>query len=193
MWKRLLPVCLSLLLLAIAGADKGAQAIDLDAFAKQPGVEVTSRIVGDKKVTSYAKAGVVYEKWPDYIVSIDQTGLGAVLCAWTIYVDVMLAAEACFPDSHAEIRKHLVEGVDAMNDFIVANNPDPVKKADLENQIAKRRAEKFSRLPASVIGTQQCPLSDFVRNFEKGTPEEWRASISKMLSVPRPPVMNPCL
>ena len=191
MRKRLFALALSLLS-AVAVTCPGTQAIDLDEFAKQPGVEVTTRMIGDKKVTSYRKAGVVFEKWPDYVVSIDQTEFGAVMCTWSFYVDFMLSADACFPDSRVELKAHLAYAVNAMNDFIVANSLDPVKKADLEDYIAKRRRENFSHTPSRLIGTPQCHLSALLMGFEKTTPEEWRAAIDKLLSVPRPPVMNPC-
>jgi hypothetical protein len=168
-------------------------AVDLDAFGKQPGVEVIKRMVDDKEVTEYRKGGVVFYKWPDHVISIDQSGLGAVLCIWKLYVDALLAARACFPDSRNEVKEDLAHAVDAMNDFIVANNPDPVTKSGLETYIAKRDAEKFSPMPSRLVGTPQCPDGTLLAGIEKESREQRRAGIVKLLSVPRPPVMNPCL
>lgn len=186
-------VAIAFLLFASFAPLLPVSAVDLDAFGKQPGVDVSKRVIGDKEVTEYRKGGVVFQKWPDRVLSVDQSGLGAVLCTWSIYVNVMLAARACFPDGRDEVKEDLAHAVDAMNDFIVANDPDPVTKSNLEAFIAKRGADKFSRIPSYLVGTPQCPLADMLAEIEKAPREQRRASIVKLLSVPRPPVMSPCL
>jgi hypothetical protein len=75
----------------------------------------------------------------------------------------------------------------------VANSLTPVARMDLDAFVQRRWTEKFSRVPKSVAGTEKCPMRDWLADFQKDGREKRRADVAKMLAVPRPPVMNPCL
>jgi TPR repeat protein len=81
--------------------------------------------------TSGEKHGVVYLKSGDMVAGVDKTGHRAVLCVWQIYYSIMLDLKICYPDRHRELQDDLAKGVDAINDFIVRNNPKPVAKEQL--------------------------------------------------------------
>src|SRR5271167_419646 len=137
-------IALAAMLLAALAACGGhdRSALDLAALAKQSGTEVIRRSDGGKDVVEIRRGGVVITQERGVtIAAVDHSGHGAVLCAWRIYVDTLVALDVCQPGAHGELRQDLVEATDAIADFIVANSLTPVKKAELAAYIAKRRAE----------------------------------------------------
>jgi hypothetical protein len=136
--------------------------------------------------------GVEFFGGPEGTVGIDHSGHGAVLCAWNIYVGLAAVLDVCFPDEEPELREDLHRGIEAMKEFIVTNSLQPVSKADLEAQVARALAQ------ARELSTKgQCSAlksEDTVLHAIQSLPrEQRRASVADLLSVPRPPVMNPCL
>jgi hypothetical protein len=145
--------------------------------------------------------GVVISEGPDGRVGMDMSGHGAVLCVWRIYLAVAVYWDTCFPDEDREARQELAKGIEAINAFILANSVPPVSKADLDARIARDR-EQLLALPKEKID-HAClarpedgdagTLAAMRSRMRSIPPEEFRAGIADLLSVPRPPVMNPCL
>ena len=168
--------------------------LDLAALAKQPGTEVIRRSEGGKEIVEIRRGGVVITRQRGVtIAAVDHSGHGAVLCAWRIYVDTLAALEVCQPDTHAALRQDLLQATEAIADFIVANSLTPVKKADLEAYVATRRAE--TRAQSNAAGKACSPefIEQSLPKLEAVPHDERQAQTADMLSVPRPPVMDPCL
>jgi hypothetical protein len=187
-----LAVVLLATLAACGGRDRSE--LDLAALAKQPGTEVIRRAEGGKEIVEIRRGGVVITREHGIaIAAVDRSGHGAVLCAWRIYVDTLAALDVCQPGAHEELRQDLIQATEAIADFIVANSLTPVRKADLEAYIAKRRAEtQAQRDSAGKICSPEF-LEDSLPKMEAVPHAERQAETVDMLSVPRPPVLDPCL
>src|SRR5260370_31697699 len=184
-----LATLLILFLAAGATTHARAQQINLDALAKQPGFQVTTKVVKGEEVTEIRKATVVITISPRGTVGWD-SGHTAILCAWQIYVDLKLTSDIRCPDSEPELKRDLTDAVEGLKDFIVANSLTPVARTDLDAFVQKRWTEKFSRVPKSVAGTEKCPMLDWLADFQKDGQEKRRAELATMLACPRPPGMN---
>jgi hypothetical protein len=128
----------------------------------------------------------------------DSSGKGAVLCAWEIFVGVRNAIDLCFPGEFQALRADLSEAIDATNKFIVANSPGQVTKAGLEASITNRADRDRATLarfsgPASESLYCRTARNDFIEPMATGSREDFRRGLADFLSVPRKPVMNPCL
>jgi len=123
----------------------------------------------------------------------DTSGLGAVMCTWETYVEVKAGLSACQTEKYADVLKDLDQALDMINDFVVANSLSPVAKSQLEADIEERTKHALESQPSNSA----CPHQELVilfadRLIAMPADEFWK-SVEKMLSVPRPPVMNPCL
>src|SRR5271155_1956632 len=83
-------------LAACGGRDRST--LDLAALAEQPGTEVIRRSDGGKNVVEIRRGGVVITLENGVTVAaVDHSGHGAVLCAWRITVDTLVALDVCQP------------------------------------------------------------------------------------------------
>jgi hypothetical protein len=183
------------LLSALAGCGgRDRSDLDLAALAKQPGTEVIRRSEGGKKLVEIHRGGVVItQEHGVTIAAVDHSGHGAVLCAWRVTVDALAALEVCQPGAHEELRQDLVEATDAIADFIVANSLTKVTKAELEAYIARRRTETEAQRNAAGKVCSPEFLAESLPKMEAVPHDARQAETADMLSVPRPPVMDPCL
>ena len=108
-------------------------------------------------------------------------------------VNLLIGAEYCFPDSERELREDFADAIERFKTFIVANSLTPVSRSDLDASVEKRRAEFLARVPQTPPGTPRCTKLDFFADYQADGREKRRADVTKILAVPRPPVMNPCL
>jgi hypothetical protein len=125
----------------------------------------------------------------------DRSGKGAVLCAWLFLIDIRNTIDICTPGRFGDSRGDVSWAIDAVNDFIVANNPTPVTRASLDEFIAKRLARARADVAAGDRATVNCENASTARSgplFGESR-EEFRRNINDFLSVPRKPVMRPCL
>lgn len=169
-------------------AQSGANDIDLDALAKQPGFTVTKKVENGEEIVEARKASVTLRKASKGVTGSDSKS--AVLCAWQIYVAVKLAADVCFPDSHAELRQDLTDAVGRIKRFIVANSLTPVTDADLDAYV-QHEAQQAAKRPRSASVTELC--SGSLKELEDEGHAKRRSEVDDLLAEPRPPVMNPCL
>ena len=120
----------------------------------------------------------------------DQSGKGAVLCVWSLYLSIQAQTAACGltrrPTDDA-----MDEAIVAIDEFILANSSlhptramlDEFKRSAAESDVAfarERGLEKF------------CSRPDLDR-LRRINPDQIRAAMKKLLELPREPVMNPCL
>jgi hypothetical protein len=114
------------------------------------------------------------------------SGHGAVLCVWGIYIELAAALERCPEYRDEPLKADLADAIDRINDFIVVNSLSPVTKAELE-KIAASRKEDLLRIcrPDGAAG--------MLKLFKSMPHDKFISSVADLLSVPRPPVGNPCL
>lgn len=123
----------------------------------------------------------------------DNSGKGAVWCAWEIAVEIINELEICASDDK-EFGKNIDLAIDRINDFIVVNNLTPITKIEIEDRIKR----KLSKLQQGVSKKSKEDLRKWcgtnMASHAKSTPsEKFKSDMDELLSIPRPPVMNPCL
>jgi hypothetical protein len=170
--------------------------LSLEALAAQPGTIVTkSTGQNGKEVVEIRRGGVVITRTDEGEVAIDESGHGAVMCARAFLLYARGAVETCGSADDANLKVYLDRAIGEVDDFIVANSLYPVTKAELAGQRAKEMNALDARLqslPPEVRRTK-CDASDQWRKTR-----DWANSlvdgkyIRELLSVPRPPVTNPC-
>ena len=74
----------------------------------------------------------------------------------------------------------LDEAIDKTNNFIVANSLTPTTKEELEDKI--KQSTSYGCAPRGIIN-----------RFKAHSPEKFRSATDDLLSISRPPVMEPCL
>lgn len=199
-WKRLL---LAAVMVGLQGCMTApADELDLKKLASQPGTEITESVEGDVHTVEIRRAGVTVilttrgDKTD--VFGIDHSGHGAVMCLWTMAVELRNGMDACFPGQFAELRNDLSVQIAALNDFIARNSLTPTTPQDLERRVAaKERAygERVAQIPRDEL-IKSCPHGDvaqMIRSAATVPREERMRRFQDVISVPRPPVMNPCL
>jgi len=181
---------------------KGDDGVDLEVIAALPGSEVTRRTEGDAEILEIRRAGVVFTRVRrgDKVqtLSEDRTGLGAVACVWHLQVAIKSFLDVCFPDQHQDIKAEVSNAIDQINEFIIANSLAHDTQAGLDAAISAEAAKArtaISNIPADQV-KERCELSHMasaLKWFERTTRESRDQSIKELLSVPRPPVINPCI
>jgi hypothetical protein len=118
------------------------------------------------------------------------TGAGAVLCIWALYLTVQAETAACAM-ARLPVDDAIDEAIVAIDEFILANSSLRPTRAMLED-FKRRAAESHLNFARRHGMARSCGSRDIER-FRKGDPEQIRASTKALLTVPREPVMNPCL
>lgn len=169
---------------------------DVEAlFAQTPwktekdGTETREIALGGGVVVDQEKHGEKVET-----VEMDKSGHGAVLCARLIYGSSLEWLELCDPSDDIW-RRDLVGALQRIDDFIVANSLTPVTKqeldAEIDNRVNRIRNERPSWTTAQI--DKVCGGASLFKSIKKEGREKFLAYINDLLSVPRPPVLNPCL
>lgn len=122
---------------------------------------------------------------------IDNSGKGAVLCGYMIYTEVSASSEVCqIPRTAWD--DALDHGIADIEDFIVANSSQPVTLEQLRRGTDLRAARLMEDVHQSPDHLTSFCQSDFLL-FRQGTAEDLKLQVADMLSVPREPLLNPCL
>jgi uncharacterized protein len=132
---------------------------------------------------------------PDTPSQPGNTSGGAVLCYWQIHYLMMLDLKVYCPDRRRELQDDLAKSVDAINDFIVKNSPEPVTKEQLAKRISHEESKMRANLPKAE-GPSKCSVGLFgrwARGMEQISRRARMKGLADFLSVPRPPVMGNCL
>ncbi len=120
----------------------------------------------------------------------DRSGSGAVLCAWTIYLETQAATKACaLPRTPTD--NAIDQAVSDIDDFIIANSSLHPTRAALED-FKRRTSEAFINQLHAHDFDGFCRGRDLA-TFRSGTPASVASSVRALLAKPREPVMNPCL
>jgi hypothetical protein len=122
-------------------------------------------------------------------------GKGAVLCTWLILIDTRAEMDICTPGKSSSFREDLSWAIDATNEFIFANSPTPITKGMLEEVISRRLSDVRAKMAAGEPTIVDCQLTrrENVDSLETQSREDFRSRIADFLSVPRKPLMYPCL
>ena len=122
------------------------------------------------------------------VLRVDTTGKGAVLCVWGIYQAARAAGRTCHKGQDQAFQAELDRSLSRTDAFIVRNSRNRVTRADL----AKRRTVGLKQL------RQQGDLCTgdadrLYRAMLVGGAARLRSQTADLLSIPREPVMAPCL
>jgi len=214
----LIPLILGLMLCGVCVIDRVAEAsveledvvsIEIEDLAAKYNVEIKKSKDGDVEITKILINSVMFSRFKQggksSLVSQDVSGRGAVMCAWGIYSMLRAGMDFCLADEHQEAKDALSRALSDMNVFIMANSVLPVTLDQLERRTAEIRAKTIADAkklkPEEILrACRSGDFSGFYKQFLDQPPEEYQRAIAKMrtevadlLSVPRPPVTNPCL
>ncbi len=163
----------------------------------QPGVVVSHGGKGGHPFTEWRKNGVRYrlerQGGKEQLTGDDESGHGAVICSWMMYVTLRGELDDCPADRFVELRADLDQGIGAIDDFIVANSVVPVDVTELR---ARAAAENARIRAAPSVKPRVCLAGDvgaMAAWFDAmGRPARLEV-VRNLLSMPRWPVLNPCL
>lgn len=115
-----------------------------------------------------------------YLLSAEQGDRSAQVALGNLY-----SSESDGGMSDEALIKELDSALDKIDNYIVANSPDPVTKSDLI-----KKANDY-RLPYGCLGSQGAKQR--ANHFKGIPPEEFKSDIERALAVPGKPQMEPCL
>jgi hypothetical protein len=173
-------------------------------LADQPGAKVVDSKDrnGDEIRNVELLSGVSFRlhRHGDKVTSVgnDHTGKGAVQCMWGIYISIRSYLKVCSGATDDALVTGLDTAIERINEFIIENSLIPVTRADLEGAILlqeQRGARELIGVPKEEIqrkcmAAQSSPAHSKLRSYIK---DDLDGKINNLLSVKRPPVMNPCL
>jgi hypothetical protein len=194
-------------LLLLCGAQVQADSsADVERAIKSlPDASIEAQQQADGSISETVKlpSGVSFvihhpQKGGTNVTGLDNSGHGAVMCAWEIYVKISIAADICSATDKEDITQRLSGAIRRIDGFIIENSPTPMSQADLDRRKERIRADAIAALArlSNDEATRKCRTDDASRMLErlKSQPaEKFEMGVDDLLSVPRPPVMNPCL
>lgn len=129
----------------------------------------------------------------DAEVKVDNTGKGAVLCTWSMLVAAANAAREC----GWEDKPALAEAIGRIDAFIIVNSPEPITQEQLD---ARKAADADQGYETAAGRASICEhtagshsFGEMLWSIHSTSPDQLAALTSDLLSIPREPVMNPCL
>lgn len=163
----------------------------------QAGVVVSQGDEGGHPFTEWRKNGVRYrlerQSGKEQLTGDDESGHGAVICSWMMYVTLRGELDECPADRFVELRSDLDQGIGAIEDFIVANSVVPMGVTELRARAAAETARiraASSARPGVCLGGDSGAIA---ASFDAmGLPARLDM-VRDLLSIPRWPVLNPCL
>jgi hypothetical protein len=186
-----LQIALILLLSQIASADDKIW----DILSKQKDAEITLKEMPDGKTirTAKFKSGVVFTETENGgAFASDNSGLGAVMCGWMTHSHISNLLQSCRPDSHPKLKGAYKKAVDRINDFIVLNSLTPVTKPEIEAAAKNMFDSERKNTPLDKLCTSEF-LPESKEDIDDVALKKFEANIDNFLSMPRPPVAEPCL
>lgn len=117
----------------------------------------------------------------------DQSGKGAVICVWSIYVDIQQGIELCdLPPMAGD--EDLAPSIRRVEEFILEHTTRGVTQAMLDSH--KSRTYEQSK---QALSTQSDGLCETVKMLREKMVGNLVAATDDLLSVPREPLWNPCI
>ncbi len=157
-----------------------------DIVSKRPEVKITEKH-GVKTITLEGDIRI-----SDDGTAVDKSGLGALKCALMVYSEINNLLHACYEDSHENYKKSYGEVISRIEDFVVENSLTPVTKEDVRAEIQKiYDAHNEGKTKDVLCLSEFLPPEDAV--LDSVGVKKLNKSVDKLLSVPRAPVMQPCL
>jgi hypothetical protein len=149
-------------------------------------VPVPPAVASDDPSAEHLPGGITTHYSETDNVEVDESGHGAVLCAWSIYVGILYVGKTCFPDDK-ETHSLLSGEITRIDRFIMKNSPTT------REQIERAKAEMpYFDKPAKCGDGRDAWLQALFKGYG-ADPQSLRAEVDDLLSVPRKPVMSPCL
>jgi len=123
---------------------------------------------------------------------VDVSGHGAVLCSWWIYLSVQMFTDACkWPRQPAD--DAIDEAIVDIDKFIIANSPEHPTQAMLDEAKRCWDVKNLSQQEQDLVKKGCSKPEPLIEKLRSPSADEIKASVKDLLSVPREPVMNPCL
>jgi hypothetical protein len=132
---------------------------------------------------------------------VDRSGKGAVLCLWHILLHAQAVVEKCGWE-RLPVDDAIDRAIIATDAFIIVNSSSPVTQDDLAAAKARISAEAIGEMSSpipseawvcSVREGQYTPGTLAQAMREDFTAQELDAWAADALSVPREPVLDPCM
>jgi|SRR5215475_9548855 hypothetical protein len=120
----------------------------------------------------------------------DNSGRGAVLCSWAIYLSIQAQTAHCGL-ARRPVDDAIDQAITAIDEFILRNSSLRPTRQMLED--FKRRAAESERSHFRQRGSLEayCENPDTER-FRSIDADQLRAGVQQLLGIEREPVMNPC-
>ena len=151
----------------------------------------TRSVLGSKQVRSARvdpSGSIETFRSGDNVVQSDRTDKGAVLCVWGIYQAAKAVGSECHKGADAAFQFELERSLNRIDEFILANSKHPMTRKDLES----RRIEGLRQL----LSSGSICVGDAARLYEAlrdSGAAALQSQTTNLVSIPREPVMNPCL
>lgn len=134
----------------------------------------------------------------------DKSGLGAVLCHRAIYIELQAALDACKDLDYPSVSGKLDFARSRMNDFIMENSLEPVSRDLVEKKYKEwlkhssqdytGAATSFDGMCKKIFDKNRWETVTSIANYiEKKSFQKFKEEVEKILSVPRLPIMDPCV
>ncbi|MDB5536726.1 MAG: hypothetical protein JWP26_3956 [Devosia sp.] len=120
----------------------------------------------------------------------DASGKGPVLCVWGIYQLIDQHTRKC-GWVHNAVDSAVEAGIAKMDAFIIENSSTPVSQQTLD----EKKLTFASQVPdnACAFKPGDGSFTSMIWGMRQGDPATVTSDIAELLSVPREPLMNPCL
>lgn len=172
---------------------------DIDHLAAEPGAEVTRSTDGTVQAVTLRRNGVAIQSSRQRgTVGVDESGHGAVMCTWAIYVQIKTSVDLCGSAQAPQLGSELDEAIAKLNDFIAANSLVPTTVQAVAAAVTAE--ENKAKAAVAKLGeggfAKTCSNPDIKQMISataRMSHAEWQKTVSDLISIPRPPVMNPCL
>ena len=112
---------------------------------------------------------------------------GAVLCSWMFAIEAKATSEKCHVGENEGTDEALAKSLDDIQAFVVANSDSSASdfSAATRARIEKSKLENI----CEPDGYNE----KFYQSMNAGGPKGIQEWTQKLLEIPRPPVLNPCL
>lgn len=141
-----------------------------------------------KEVPATSPGGIQMFQQGDRVLRYDNSGKGAILCTWSIFETIRAVGQECYKGQDTAFQAELDRSMERIDEFIIKNSKHPVTRAEIE-------AERAQNLQKLRSGWYMC-IGYGPRMYEdlrKKGPETLNVQTTNLLSIPREPVMNPCM
>jgi hypothetical protein len=167
-----------------------------DELFAQPGAEVSIYLnekgLEERKLIIPGKTLIIQTREKEEVSTIvhDISGLGAVRCAWMIYVEARAGLEA-FSDLESPVAAERLDmAIGQINKFIIENSVEEWSVEQLDKAY-QARVGKLRQAGSEAEGRDF--IEDLVRQVAAMPEEQFERDIGKFLSLPRLPALSPCL